>query len=163
MRGTCGFPSLRERVHACVLRSSRLDGKAIAKRLGIPYQIFMSDVSGQPKHKLNAEWLLPIMAVTGSIEPLQFMAREMGGVFVKVEPCAGTGGLMGTLIASVKEFGDYATECAADIADGKLPRDQHDRILKEGQEALAAIAAMLEMVREVHKEQFGGADGYTSR
>ena len=91
MRGTCGFPSLRERVHACVLRSSRLDGKAIAKRLGIPYQTFMSDVSGQPKHKLNAEWLLPIMAVTGSIEPLQFMAREMGGVFVKVEPCAGTG------------------------------------------------------------------------
>lgn len=141
MRGTCGFPSLRQCVHASVLGCDTLDGKGIAERLGLNYQTFMSSVSGQPKHKLDADWLLPIMATTGSVEPLQFMAREMGGVFVKVKPCMGTGDLMDTLISSVKEFGEYAAECAEDIRDGRLPRDQHDRILKEGQEALASIAS----------------------
>ncbi|MFR7889109.1 MAG: phage regulatory CII family protein, partial [Bilophila wadsworthia] len=85
MRGTCGFPSLRQCVHASVLGCDTLDGKGIAERLGLNYQTFMSSVSGQPKHKLDADWLLPIMATTGSVEPLQFMAREMGGVFVKVK------------------------------------------------------------------------------
>ena len=87
MRGTCGFPSLRQCVHASVLGCDTLDGKGIAERLGLNYQTFMSSVSGQPEHKLDADWLLPIMATTGSVEPLQFMAREMGGVFVKVKPC----------------------------------------------------------------------------
>lgn len=103
MRGTCGFPSLRQCVHASVLGCDTLDGKGIAERLGLNYQTFMSSVSGQPKHKLDADWLLPIMATTGSVEPLQFMAREMGGVFVKVKPCTGTADLMDTLISSVKE------------------------------------------------------------
>ena len=156
MRGTCDFPSLRKQVHASVLGCSTLDGRGIAGRLGVNYQTFMSNVSGQPKHKLDADWLLPIMAATGSVEPLQFMAREMGGVFVRVRPCSGTGDLMDTLISSVKEFGEYAAEGAADIADGKLPRDQRDRILKEGQEALSAIAAMMQMARDVHAEQYGG-------
>ena len=106
MRGTCDFPSLRKQVHASVLGCSTLDGRGIAGRLGVNYQTFMSNVSGQPKHKLDADWLLPIMAATGSVEPLQFMAREMGGVFVRVRPCSGTGDLMDTLISSVKEFGE---------------------------------------------------------
>ena len=156
MRGTCGFTTLRQRVHASVLGCDTLDGKGIAERLGLNYQTFMSSVSGQPKHKLDADWLLPIMATTGSVEPLQFMAREMGGVFVKVKPCTGTADLMDTLISSVKEFGEYAAECAEDIRDGRLPRDQHDRILKEGQEALASIASMMQLVRAVHAEQYGG-------
>lgn len=157
MRGTCDFPSLRKQVHASVLGCGTLDGRGIADRLGVNYQTFMSSVSGQPKHKLDADWLLPIMAATGSVEPLQFMAREMGGVFVRVRPCSGTGDLMDTLINSVREFGEYAAECAADISDGNLPRDQRDRILKEGQEALASIAAMMRMARAVHDEQYGGA------
>ena len=122
MRGTCGFPSLRQCVHASVLGCDTLDGKG----------------------------------TTGSVEPLQFMAREMGGVFVKVKPCTGTADLMDTLISSVKEFGEYAAECAEDIRDGRLPRDQHDSILKEGQEALASIASMMQLVRAVHAEQYGG-------
>lgn len=68
----------------------------------------------------------------------------------------GTADLMDTLISSVKEFGEYAAECAEDIRDGRLPRDQHDRILKEGQEALASIASMMQLVRAVHAEQYGG-------
>lgn len=51
MRGTCGFPSLRQCVHASVLGCDTLDGKGIAERLGLNYQTFMSSVSGQPKHQ----------------------------------------------------------------------------------------------------------------
>ena len=79
MRGTCGFPSLRQCVHASVLGCDTLDGKGIAERLGLNYQTFMSSVSGQPKHKLDADWLLPIMATTGSVEPLQFSAPRTSG------------------------------------------------------------------------------------
>ena len=87
---------------------------------------------------------------------MQFIAREIVGFFVMVNPCMVTDDLMDTLISSVKEFGEYAAECAEDIRDGRLPRDQHDRILKEGQEALASIASMMQLVRAVHAEQYGG-------
>ena len=61
---------------------------------------------------------------------------------------------MKQLAASVKEFGEFAAETAKDISDGDIPKDQLDRIIKEGHEALEAIMAMITLARKTHEEQY---------
>ena len=127
----------------------------VAANIGRPYATLMSELSCQPGHKLGANLVLPLMRAAETTAPLQFLAREMGGMFVPVQPAAGMTELMDTLVASIKEFGEFAAECAEDIRDGKVTLPERDRMLSEGQEALCAIAAMMEMVKTVHAEQHG--------
>lgn len=122
------------------------------------YGTFMNQLSLQERHKLGADLVLPIMNITGSHAPMHFLARELGGIYVAMPKQAGMTALSDSLLASVKEFGEYVAESAKDIADGYLPRDQYDRIQKEGQEALAAILNMLEVARQVHQKQYGSVN-----
>ncbi len=47
-------------------------------------------------------------------------------------------------------------ETAASISDGEIPREQFDRISKEGMEAVESIMAMLRLARVTYEKQFGG-------
>lgn len=152
------YPSLTAVCHQTVLRApSGLDARTIAELVGYgSYQTMMSELSGQPGHKLGADKLLPLMDVCGSDAPLEFLARERHGVFLKLQPPAeGTGELVQSLAASIREFGEFAAETAQNISDGDLPRDQLDRITKEGQEAVEAILRMMKMARVTHEAQYG--------
>jgi hypothetical protein len=141
-----------------VLRApSGLTAHSIAELAGYStYNTMMSELSGQPGHKLGADKVLPLMDACGSDAPVEFLARERGGVFIRTpEAAAGGGELARTLAASVKEFGEFMQEAAAGIADGQIPRDQFDRITKEGMEAVEAIMAMLKLARVTHEAQYG--------
>ena len=152
------FPSLVAVAHQMVLRApSGLDARTIADVAGYSnYNTMMSEISRQPGHKLGADMLLPLMDAADSNAPVEFLARERGGVFLALpEPAQGGGELVSSLAASIREFGEFAAEAAADIADGDLPRVQLDRITKEGQEAVEAIMAMMRLARVTHEAQYG--------
>ena len=150
------FPSLTAVLHELVKHApSELTARTIAELAGKDYNTLMSELSRQPGHKLGADLLLPLMELTGSDAPLNFLARERGGVFVPMRPDATAADLGPAILNSVKEFGDYAAEAARDIADGEIPADQLQRILKEGHEAATAIVTFLELVRVVHQRQYG--------
>ncbi len=153
------FPSLVAVAHQMVLRApSGLDTRTIAEVAGYSnYNTMMSEISRQPGHKLGADMLLPLMDAADSNAPVEFLARERGGVFLALpEPAKGGGELVQSLARSIKEFGDFAAEAAESIADGDLPREQLDRITKEGQEAVEAIMAMMRLARVTHEAQYGG-------
>lgn len=152
------FPSLTAVVHRTVLRApSGLDARTIAEVAGYNYNTMMSEISRQPGHKLGVDMLLPLMDAAESSAPLEFLARERGGVFLNLPaPAEGSGDLVASLANSVKEFGEFAAETATSIADGDLPRDQLDRIQKEGHEAVEAIMAMMKLARVTHEAQYGG-------
>ncbi|MDE7065395.1 MAG: hypothetical protein K2O70_08005, partial [Desulfovibrionaceae bacterium] len=95
--------------------------------------------------------------------PLNFLARERGGVFVPMRPDASAAELGPAVLASIKEFGDYAAEAAQDIADGQIPADQLQRLLKEGQEAATAIVTFMELARAVHQRQYGSRRAFSER
>jgi hypothetical protein len=135
---------------------SGLDARTIAELAGYSsYQTMMSELSGQPGHKLGADKLLALMDVCGSDAPLEFLARERGGVFIRTpEAAEGGGELACALAASVREFGEFMQETSMSISDGQIPRDQLDRINKEGQEAIEAIFAMLKLARVTHEAQY---------
>lgn len=150
------FPSLTAILHELVKHApSELTARTIADLLGRDYNTLMSELSRQPGHKLGTDLLLPLMELTGSDAPLHFLTRERGGVFVPVQPDAGAADLGPAILASVKEFGDYAAEAAQDIADGNIPADQLARILKEGQEAASSIVLLMRLARAVHQRQYG--------
>ena len=150
------FPSLTAVLHELVKHApSELTARTIAELAGKDYNTLMSELSRQPGHKLGADLLLPLMELTGSDAPLNFLARERGGVFVPIRPGATAAHLGPAILKSVREFGEYAAEAAQDIADGKIPADQLQRILKEGQEAATAIVTFMELARAVHQRQYG--------
>lgn len=155
------YPSLAAVCHAVVKSApSRLDARTIASLLGMEYATLMGQLSGHERHKLGADLLLPLMELTGSDEPMHFLARERGGIYVSIpDHAAEKNELIDALCKSAQEFGEYAAETAKDIADGVLPRDQFERIQKEGQEALSAILKVMELARKLHEQQYG--DRYT--
>lgn len=153
------FPSLRAITHQ-ELKAARngKSAKEVSHLLGIKYNTLMSEVSGQAGHKLSCDQLLPMMDIMDSDAVLHAMARARGGVYVPLvrDMKILDGSDLGqAVLSSVKEFGEYASESAASIADGRIPRDQLDRMEKEGQEAMTAIMSFLEMARRVHQEQYG--------
>ena len=152
------YPSLTAIVHAMVLNApSGLDARTISEVAGYrTYTTMMSEISRQQGHKLGADMLLPLMAACDSDAPLTFLARERGGVYVKLpEAPAGSAELMQSLARSIKEFGEFASETALHVADGDVPRDQLDKITKEGQEAIEAIMAMMKLARQTYESQYG--------
>jgi hypothetical protein len=153
------YPSLTAVCHQMSLRApSGLAAHTVAELAGYTnYNTFMSEISAQPGHKLGADKLLPLMDACGSDAPLEFLARERGGVFIRTpEAASGSGELAKTLADSVREFSEFMQETALSISDGQIPRDQFDRITKEGMEAVEAIMAMLKLARVTHEAQFGG-------
>lgn len=59
-----------------VLQSTAHD---IAKKLGKPYSTLMRELNIYDKGaKLGAETMLEIMRITNNVEPLEFMAEQLG-------------------------------------------------------------------------------------
>ncbi|MCX4310700.1 MAG: transcriptional regulator [Desulfovibrio sp.] len=150
------YPSLAAVCHQVVTNApSGLDAATIAELLGKKYATMMSETSRQPGHKLGADMILPIMDICDSDLPLTILARQRGGVYIPLPKAAeDPAPLMKQLAASVKEFGEFAAETAKDISDGDIPKDQLDRIIKEGHEAVEAILGMITLARKTHEEQY---------
>ena len=147
--------SITSILHQAV-KDSPLTIKEIAMRLGKPYHTLMSELSGQEGHKLGVEFLLPIMKLTNSNEPMNYLARGLGGTFIMVDG-EGTSEnvLTKSIVSSVKEFGECASECASNIEDGIICQGDIKRIEKEGQEALNAIMQLMQLAKDLHLEQYG--------
>lgn len=142
-------PSLTAVIHAVILNPpSGIDARTIASLMeGKNYQTLMSELSRQQGHKFGADLVLPIMDLANSDEPLHFLARQRGGVFIKLPEatCDGSPVQLAAL-TSVKEFGELMAEVGGGLASGDLSRDECDRITKEGQEAVTAIMGLLQLV-----------------
>lgn len=153
------FPSLAALVHRTVLRApSGMDAQTISEVAGYnSYNTMMSELSRQSGHKLGADMLLPLMDATESNAPLEFLARERGGVFLVLpEPAKGGDDLVISLADSIREFGEFAAETAKHVEDGDLPRDQFESIRVRGYQAASAIMAILKLARVTHEAQYGG-------
>lgn len=139
------------------VKDSSLSVKEIAAHLDKPYHTLMSELSYQEGHKLGIEFLLPIMKITHNYKAMNYLARELGGTFIMVDMDSSKNEdvLTLSLISSVKEFGEFVGEFANHLADGIIDKGEIERINKEGQEALNAIMQLMQLAKEVHREQYG--------
>lgn len=128
-----------------------LSATAVAEKLDIRYSTLMSQLSGHDAHKLGADMLVPIMLATGSRAPIKLMAKALGGVFVELPPAVALeDAVTQSLVASVREFGEFAAQVAQALDDGSLSREEVDRIDADG---LDAVSAILQVIRRA--ERFG--------
>ncbi len=147
-------PKLSAVCHAVVKKApSGLDADTLGRMLNYSrYSTLMSEVSDQPGHKFGVNMLLPLMDLADSDEPLHFLARRRGGVFVKLPEATGDGSpVQLAALKSVKEFGELMAEVGSGLASGDLSRDECDRITKEGQEAVTAIMGLLKLVGDMSR------------
>lgn len=146
------YPPISPILHHAVMHApSGIGAMTIADLLGWRYATMMSELSGQPGHKLGADRILPVMKVTGSDAPMHFLAREMGGVFVRL-PALAEGELAPVqqqCLVAVKEFGELVAATAEALMDGTITREERDTITKEGQEAVTAIMGLLQLVGQL--------------
>jgi Phage regulatory protein CII (CP76) len=81
--------------------------------------------------------------------PLRWLAHHYNFALVPLPvSAAGESELQEKLLASVKEFGELASEASSALADGKLTRDEARGILREGYELMDSAAAFLALVEE---------------
>jgi hypothetical protein len=83
-------------------------------------------------------------------QPLHAKAAEHGCILVEPRQGVHTPDVLSAAMLSVvSEFGDLAREAATDVADGRVSARELESIEREGYEAIAAIAAFVELCREV--------------
>ena len=143
-------PSITAILHELVKDApSGLPAKFIADRIGRDYNTLMSELSRQPGHKLGADIVLPLMKLTGSIQPLKVMAAEMGVVCVAL-PVEGNGchPVHRQCMVAVQEFGELMGTTADALEDSTITRTERDTIAAKGYEALASIVALLKAVEQ---------------
>lgn len=149
------YPSVRAVAHQMVLRApSGLSAKVLWELVGYTnYNTMMSELSAQDKHKLGADMLLPLMDVCDSNAPVEFLAEERGGVFVKLSPVqTPTKSMTIQLASTVKECGEAAASGAAHIISGKVTKAQFAAFKKENREAIAALLALEFMMEQASEE-----------
>lgn len=135
--------------HAVKYAPNGIAAEAVAEALGMRYATLMSQLSAQPGHKLGAEIVLPIMVATGCRAPIRHMAAELGGVFMELPPVsARNDAVTQGLVASVREFGEFAAQVAESIDDGVIRREELRRISADGMEAVTAI---LQVIRRAER------------
>lgn len=135
---------------------SSLDARTIAKLLPRNYQTLMSELGRQPLHKLGADLVLPLMRLTGSNNGMDYLARELGGVFVLVpEKWHRRPPSEQQLVRTVQEFSEFLQSVTAAYLDGRIKSSELAKATKEGREAIAAIFVLLDLMEnEVEGEPY---------
>lgn len=123
-----------------------LSAAQIADLVNMTYPTLMSELSGQPRHKMGADLLLPLMQASESAAPMHYLARELSGVYVPLPPgAAGECEVTKAMLNTVKEFGEFAAQVSSSLMDGSISAEELARINREGQHVLTATLAVMEL------------------
>lgn len=152
------YPSLVAVTHQMVKAApSGLTPGSIAEFVGYTnYNTMMSELSRQPGHKLGADMLLPLMDVCECDAPVDFLVRERGGIFLRLQQPAASGGeLVESLARTIKEFGEYAASAAERIADGDVDPEEMVKIDRETNDVVEAILSFRKLALATHEAKYG--------
>jgi hypothetical protein len=145
-------PSLTSVLQVAVKRAPNgHSSEQVADMLERRYTTLMNELAQQPGHKLGADLVLPIMEATGSLKPLHFLARQMGGTFVRL-PLVDTPVAEATqqTIAAMRDFSELLTAVTEALKDGRVTLGELELIGAKGDKAVRAI---LTLTREMERMQ----------
>ncbi|MBI9110016.1 phage regulatory CII family protein [Maridesulfovibrio ferrireducens] len=120
---------------------STLGAQGVAERIGKKYRVLLGELNSESENfKLGADLLIPLMSACKDDAPLHYIAKSMGGVYVKLPEVASCDR---NIIKVVKEFGEFIAAYGDGISDGNLSSDEKAKISKEGHEAITVIQELL--------------------
>lgn len=125
---------------------------ALAARMGLQQTSLYHKVSPTyPTAHCSPEEMLEIMQITGDHGALHALAGHLGYVLLPAPELSDETEGMLALAESIREFGEFASETARGLADGRISDNELARIQREGFQALAAIEQLLKVAVRVHQ------------
>lgn len=123
---------------------------SLAPRLVKRGTYLSAEVSATGTAKLGLLDAEKITQLTGDLRILQAFNTNCGQMMVPLPQAVDldTDDCMLRLAASAKEFGDFCTEVASDLSDGKITDNELGRIDKECGELIASVHALREALQK---------------
>ena len=152
--------SLIELMHDLIVDSEK-GAKWVAEAVGKEHLTLLNECNtSQERHKLGLYLLIPIMNALNTDEPLHYLARERGGVFLRLPKASGMGEAYRAAVTATAEFGASMDAFGSSISPegdgGARITDQELAIFeKKAQAALTSLAVFRETVRARAREQGG--------
>lgn len=140
------YPSLKAVIHA-VVKNAPVPADTVASIIGKNYFTMMSELSRHDAHKLDADLVLPIMRVTGSVEPLRFLSLQMGGIFLPMPDAVGTSSVSKHCMVALEAFGQLMRELGDALEDGVLTDAEGEQVCKAGYDLQERVAALMTAVK----------------
>lgn len=139
----CEPRTIGEAIYCCALHS-RKDSASIAEEIGVR-RGYLLDAANPDRDEVQfqARLLVPLMAATGNLEPLRYMAREMNCALAELPKVAQDHGeIRPKFLLVVSQIGECATAIEHGLADGSVTPEDAQRIGKELDDAIEALIAV---------------------
>jgi len=151
-------PDWLTEVAASVIHAERGTAKQLAFALGVALGQVYDAADRYSARPLKAWWLPTICEVTGSYALLDVLERRVGRVAFELASADRAGDAMQQALArEVTAFGEFLSETASDMADGRIDPDELQRILPAIDRILARTCEFRSMVIEKAKRDAAGA------
>lgn len=144
----CEPRSLAEAIQCCV-QHSELETDVIAARIGVR-RGYLNDAANADRNdtKFQAELLIPLMLITKNLLPLQYLCRELGGVFVPLPALEGSAHqeIFQAFTHTVTEMGQSGDAIERALADDVITPSEAARIERQIDETVVAALALKALV-----------------
>jgi hypothetical protein len=141
----CEPRNLGEAIY-CAAHHSGMDIATVAERLGVR-RAYLYDATNPDRDDMQfqARLLVPLMAVTGNLAPLRFLARQFNVALVELqEALAGDGAddIRSCFLKVVRELGEDSAAIEHALADGQVTGDEARRVVREISETVETLVAV---------------------
>jgi hypothetical protein len=145
--------SLTQLIHDMVLEGMK-PAKVVAEEIGKPYTTLLREINPYDSGaKVGADLLLPLMHATGSMEPLEYLANNLGYVLVPMKRNArASTNTMGMAMNLLQEFGEFAKTLKTAMENGDVHGRELEEVQKAGYNAATATINLIESLRAVSED-----------
>jgi hypothetical protein len=144
----CEPSTLTEAIY-CTLHHSGVDVVEVAKQMRVrPGYLQDASNSDRDEVQFQARMLPQLMTVTSNVKPLQWLCREMDGVFVAFpEVSAAHDDVYRGMCDAIEEVGQSSSAVKRALANNDVTEEEADSADKEIDEAVAALLRVKAAVR----------------
>jgi hypothetical protein len=146
----CEPRNLAEAIYCCAHHSG-LDIATIAERLGVS-RSYLYDATNPDREdtQFQARLLVPLMAVTGNLSPLRFLARSFDVAVVELPASGGQGAddIRQAFMRVVREIGEDSAAIESALSDGHVSTNEAVRVTREISETVETLMAVQARFRQ---------------
>jgi hypothetical protein len=146
MAPTRPVPTTLEQALYEVVHRSDQTIHVLADSIGKTYS-YLADAANPNRegHRFQLRWVVPITRASGNDAIVRYLAHAVGGMFVRLQP-AGVS-MDAQTSAVLKEVGELLIEASSASADGKVTREEAEKVAREADQAIEALMAFKESMR----------------
>lgn len=122
--------------------------KSIAATMGLRPSYLCDALNENHDTQFQARWFVPFMTATGSLEPLRWLAQQMGCSVVQLPSVpSSTGDVSARFLKVVEELGQDSAAITRALSDGEITGSEGQTIAAELRDTIDALLEVEAAVR----------------